>query len=874
MRGPLKKEKMLLSKIIAAAVCIHLMLAAQPGAGAEPAGAEILTQQSYWRWYVMLRPPVMPGRDGGKPELLAVARGLRTSTRVDHLETAPPPAGWEQADFEDAAWPRSRAAWLRELAFGRYSSSLACLRGKFHVADPKAAAGLTLTLRFRGGVAVYLNGTEVARSHLPEGSLRPETAALPYTKDAYVDAKGNIIPDYWGRRRLPEDVRKDMEGRIARRERTLGPVKLPARLVRKGVNVLAIEVRRSEYHPLARTWFTNANLGKRAYWVPADLSRISLRAAGGATPNVARPKGIQVWNHDRNDRVTALDYGDPNEPLRPVRIVAARNGSFCGQFVVSGTQPLKGVVVRPLDLKAADGAVIPATAVTVLYGRMDWGAGKFPAWCDGLMPKPPAQVPVRNTGGAVLPVLVRVHVPKDAAPGEYRGELAVSAAGWKQHLVVPVQLYVADWTVPAPRNYRTYMGIYQSPTSLALQYKVPEWSEKHWALMDRSFALLARVGNKFANITLVEQTQFGNDQGMVHWIRTPGGGWDYDFSVLDRYLQLVKKHFGPVDYLPVQVWHAGGWSHRGANQKNTVTVVDKKTGKRESLQVPAFDSKAAQAFWKPVLKGIHDRLAKVGMEKAMCLGILSDSTAPSQVFTMFDAVWPGGGRAKWMRGCHSTSKSPDVYRADRGGGTVILHEHCYGMSMVSPRVKTLPGLWNYRGKPGTAYFRVAGHETVISLVGYRSMAERGLWVGKQGIGRICLDFWPVVPQARSRHKAHLYNRYPHSSCAQRKPTLMKLTWPGPDGAETSVRYEALCEGVQESEAMIVVSEALSRHADKLGAQLAAKCRTLLRERLWYCHTRNQARWQQVYFHMNHHGWQDLSKRLLDCAAEVARATAR
>ena len=41
-------------------------------------------------------------------------------------------------------------------------------------------------------------------------------------------------------------------------------------------------------------------------------------------------------------------------------------------------------------------------------------------------------------------------------------------------------------------------------------------------------------------------------------------------------------------------------------------------------------------------------------------------------------------------------------------------------------------------------------------------------------------------------------------------SIMKSLWPGPDGAESSARFEAMIEGLQELEARIVVEQTLDR----------------------------------------------------------------
>jgi hypothetical protein len=742
--------------------------------------------------------------------------GLKAGRLVDHLSSDPPPGDWTATDYQDGDWPRSRLAWLRGLVSMRYSSAVLRLRGRFAVTDPSAVGRLRLVCRVSGNAAVYLNGRQVA-----------------------ADAGS-------------------------------GPVQLPLDALRRGVNCLAVEVRRGDFRPARPR--RNRDPGRTSI----DVHEMQLAAASrGIVPNVGRPRGLQVWNHDRNDRVTERDWGAPNEPLRPVRIVAARNGSYCGQLVVACTDPIRDLAVTAEPLRAAGGGRIAAGAVDFLFARPDASAYKYFSWFDGLQRDPPKVAPVLCVrrwqrpdipDAAMVPILVRVRVPKDAAAGQYTGRLRITMRG-QAAVTVPLELHVAGWTLPDPADYRTYVGIYQSPTSLAMQYGVPEWSEAHWRLMDRSFALLARAGNRLVNVHIAEQTQFGNDRGMVYWVKQPDGAFAHDFSVFDRFVEMAKRHFKKLDHVAIHVWHSGGWQVRSADQHNTVTVRDPKTGGLGRMQVPAFGTDESKRFWRPVLAAIHERLTKLGLGRAMCLGILSDGTAPPEVFKAFDEIWPGGGPARWMRGLHGHTFVMEPYRL-RGGGRVVLHEFCYGLQLHDP-TQPLPPIHTYRGRPGAAYHRISGHETAASLIWYRTFGEQSLLRNTKGVGRVCLDFWPVLEDTGRRRRQWIYNRYPHSSCAQRAPSLQKMTWPAPGGAGTTLRYEAFCEGIQEAEAMIYLSEALHEHAAKLGPRLAEACRRVMLDRLNYCRRWDQMKWAHVYYHMHHYGWQELSRRLYDCAAAVA-----
>ena len=473
---------------IAAVVTVSILMAALTGPArgaaasvAVPDGAvDVLSPQTYWRWFLTLRKPVIPlaelkaaGQKDTAPRVLAGRVVPPPYNTVDHQASPAPPKDWDQPSFDDWTWPRSRLPWLRGNAFGRFSSAILCLRGRFKVTGPAAVKGLFLKVRYYGGVRVLLNGREVARQHLPAGELAADTPAEMHPKDVYLDAKGKAV---MGNYCTPVAMRKDKDrlARIARRVRVLGPIKLPAGALKRGENLLTVEVRRSEYPYLSLRWFKQPEGRTKPFWVPMNLFNLRLQAVGeGVSPNVARPKGLQVWSENTNDRITVYDYGDPVEGPRPARIAGARSGSFCGQLVIGSDKAFETPKVTVGDLRAVKGGgVIPASRVTLLYARPDKSFRGLPTWFDGLQPNPPAKVAVSH-GGALLPVLVRIAVPRDAAAGAYRGTAIVSVGG-AEVTKLPIELSVADWIVPNPKDYRTYVGVYQSPTSLAMQYKVKE----------------------------------------------------------------------------------------------------------------------------------------------------------------------------------------------------------------------------------------------------------------------------------------------------------------------------------------------------------------------------------------------------------------
>jgi len=845
---------------------------AQPKPASQPAGSPsivpaaakpILFIESPLRFHLMYRPPTVPvealtaaGKPATQPAILKF--GFTGDVPIRSTHTDPPPSAWRNADFDDRDWarclgpmfqqydPTAPYGWNPEVA--PVSLGQIAVRSKFMVTDPAAVSELYLALGYRGGVVVYLNGKEVARSDLPAGELTADTPANAYPDEAWIDATGQAIP-------AAVDWNADHKARVPKRERALAPMKISTAGLIKGINVLAVEIHRSDFHPCALTWWSSANqehvYGRYRGWTPVGLNDLKLWAVGsGATANLDRPKGVQVWTAPTYDRLQYVTLGDPQTEPATIRIAAARNGSFSGQVVISSSEQLKDVKVVMSDLSAQGPAAgkIPTTAIRISYVQKgdvtDYFRSGYPTIVfETLAEKPPTTQPMEKIRGesrlrtaiglppeppaaCIQPIWITVQTPKDAAPGEYLGKLTLSAAG-EPLAQVPVKLTLADWTLPDPQAFRTHVGVYQDPTTLSMYYKVTEWSEEHWKLVERSIAMLGRLGNKMVNIPVVERTQFGNDEGMVLWVKKADGGYDYDISSMDRYLGLVKKYWGTPTFVALHIWHSGGWDGRKADQENTVTVVDPATGKHEHMQVPVFGTEESKKFWTPALGAIKEHLVKLGVDKAMCLGIMSDGGPPANVFKMFNEIIPGIG---WSRGCHTSTNATQPIPLP-GGGLIICQEFCYGRDIADPAVK-LPKIWDATG-PGISYLREDYDQVQPYMV--RLTAERSLYGGTRGYGRLILDGWTFKSTVAGKEKwVWMYNRWPQSSCGQREPVLTSLAQPGPDGAMDSVRFELLLEGTQDAEAMIVIAEATDRFADKLGPDLTARCRELLFSRIRHC----------------------------------------
>jgi len=786
-----------------------------------------------------------------------------------------PPDDWASPDFDDSAWvcrrlpfQGARPAAITSPNLGQFDESMdlglqgSLYRARFMVDDPEKAGGMTLRLTYSGGVRAFLNGQEVARGHLPAGKPAADAPGEDYPAAAYGEA-GKAL-----------------------RERTIGPVQIAPAHLRKGVNVLAIEVHPSYFHPVVLTNPRQPNWGGPIRpWPHARLTKFELRCrSAGVRSALVRPGGVQVWAADMHHRVDSTEFLPAGERPGTVRFTAARNGTYSAQVVIGADKALGGVQVSCTELTQGSGkGRLPADAVKILhmapYPLEEWtmkrlgderglgaafpdakllaayasmGDPKKACVFDHLTEAPPKSIPANTC----RPVWLSLQVPPDAAPGRYQGSVKVAAEGMSP-AEAPVELEIVDWGLPKPGDFQTLAGCEQNPYGVARQYGVKPWSQEHFRLLEASFRQLGRVGNKWLNVPVIANTEFGNkDDSMIAWIRRKDRSLAFDYAVLDRYLDLAIRYCGGPRVINVVVMQ-GMRSPLNPPSPPQVKVVDEATS-RASLVPVGTDKGGAETreAWRALATSLYGHMkarpyGQAGLGKSMYWGSPLEAEADPElknVLSAFtpDVYWTAGPHEMMSNGTYAKNEKfykvvttirywggwPS-FRTDQGWKSKTLH-------LLNPRVG------------GTVF---AMHTTSHPFA-YRILPDHAVSFGRSGFTRVGADEWAGVH----------YDGMTTPKWLTGIPVLFTL-WPGAQGAESSARFEALIEGLQEAEARIFLEQALDR--GKVPQDLAAKVRKVLSENLQ----------ETMFFEGNsiihafeeyHYHWQERSGRLYRAAAEVAR----
>ncbi|MCC6444224.1 MAG: DUF4091 domain-containing protein [Armatimonadetes bacterium] len=220
--------------------------------------------------------------------------------------------------------------------------------------------------------------------------------------------------------------------------------------------------------PPARTWLNIRQVQKeRLEWNSLVRRARAEDKRQAITRNLGQPYTVFVLSPMTKLRPEEI----PDiAPVRPVRLYAARGEAESAQLLVSAlSRPLRNVSVR-CSLTGPGGGTLPLEIHRVGYVPVKqptpggFGiAGRYP---DPLLPFRPFDAP----RGEPRAVWLTAWVPRTAAPGEYRGTIAVVPAGQKA-VLVPFSVKVYKTVLPARSALKTAVLIRNTGGAPALYGK-------------------------------------------------------------------------------------------------------------------------------------------------------------------------------------------------------------------------------------------------------------------------------------------------------------------------------------------------------------------------------------------------------------------
>jgi hypothetical protein len=824
------------------AVFVTLGLALPAPVGA--AETELIAPQTPWRVFLRMGPYV--GRKDG-----ALVAG-RESRPVDFAkaeflkgwmagQSPAPPEGWLGGDFDDSGWGRYQADELFE-KIGGYGGGFEqatirtwpdrfYLRTCFGITDPAAAQDLSLELAYRGGAVVYLNGKEVGRGHLPAGGLDAAAFAADYPAEAYLAEDGTTVLPGLRPGAAPDPKWKD---RYEQRIRRL-TLKLPPESLVKGANVLAVEIRRA---PLAGPLGPASSSWEHAGFHSARLSSASGKGAVAWTAGIEQPYVWNAWPMEtvvdkrtpgkpeiswnpppRGKPTRGLETGNPFDPLRPVRIAVPRNGNCAGVAVVSDQRGVKDLSAKVGPLAGPGGATLEPAAIEIRYAAQQQDA----RFCDVLLPAPPAEA--KN-----VPVWLLASPPKDQPPGWYTGTLSLSANG--RQFQVPLEVLVTAFAVPAPQENRSMAGMIHSPDTLAIHYGVKPWSEKHFALMEKTIALMGQLGSDVVHVPVVLGRYRGVQTGMIRWVKE-GDGYRRDYSALEKYLDLWTKHCGPPKALTIDMWDAGNdpevWYARDRgnsavrNDKAVlpkVTLLDPSTGDMTELTAPRIGDPEGEPFWRPVFKEVREIVSRRGWPDSVIMIGEPQDDRPSVAFVKLIEQW--APYARWSLFSHFTGDASSL------GGAALAGVSSETRTQADGRWIVLPGnlVVGYGAMPHEPLSPAMtpqdeNRKKMTALIGGTSRTN--LHQGSSPEGYRTIVWWT----GNSVHYGMDYWILPGKGRLHRELGMLtavlpvSMTAPGPEGPLPTVRFQMYREAVQEAEAWLtIVGACATREDDQAKAAMA------------------------------------------------------
>jgi hypothetical protein len=396
-----------------------------------------------------------------------------------------------------------------------------------------------------------------------------------------------------------------------------------------------------------------------------------------------------IWGVERSSVATLVLW--PAEPLERVfkdsqparvgerlRLSCVRNEYEGCMFGLRSNADVKGVRLEVSELRSASGVSIPASCAKAFFvGSIPLSRNTPLTPIEELERSAPYEVPdplldveeVDLKAGVTQPCYYRVYVPPGAEPGEYRGFVrAVAADGSSAEMEVVVTVHPV--TLPGRRSL--YVTNWFSLDNIAKACGAELWSEGFWRCFEKWVAMMSEY----------RQNVFWVPLDTVK-VAKRGGSYEFDFSVFDRYVEILLKHRADL----IEITHVAGFTQWGGSEIRL-----------RSFKVAREDGSVAEepgeAVLPHLLRALEEHLRERGWLERTVIHIADEPTedgieewrrvsrfvrehAPS--LRRIDAVETtgfGGDLEIWVPTLHHYDQWMEEYERARGEGAELWFYTC------------------------------------------------------------------------------------------------------------------------------------------------------------------------------------------------------
>ena len=387
------------------------------------------------------------------------------------------------------------------------------------------------------------------------------------------------------------------------------------------------------------------------------------------------------------------------------------------------------------------------------------------------------------------PIWVNVWVPAEAKAGKYRGTLTVSAANLSP-MTLQMEVEVINRTLPAPSEWQYHVDLWQNPYSVARYHQVPLWSQEHFDAMLPLMKMLANIGQKVITTSIMHKPWAGQTEdhfdSMVTRIKKLDGTWQYDYAVFDKWVEFMLNEVGITNQ--INCYTMIPWAL-------TFDYYDEATNRVQFLNAKPGEQ-AYTDYWLPFLVDFSKHLRAKGWFDITTIAM--DERPMKSMMEAIKIIKQADPEYKIsLAGHYHDELQGDLY------DLCLAYGHKFPEDVLKQRKAD--------GKISTVY--TCCTEAFPNMFTFSAPAE-STWTmlhaiaeGYDGYLRWAVNSWTADPLLDSRFRTwaagDCYSIYP--------------------GARSSIRFERMVEGVQESEKVRILREEYAAKGQKAKLDRLNRC---------------------------------------------------